>query len=459
MLRESLSPLRLITVCILILTGLVPPENADGEKTAAGGDEQTTLVAPSWRHTLGLNRVRQTHLDIYSGYRKRFDQPLGIAATKHLFNDKPGTGDDDELTVYGVNSGTGEIIFNTSQMSLGFFSGWPGEKAGFDRPVDVVADREGWVAVSDAGRNHVVYLRNEDNQLHFVRCLDLAETGRPLSSPSGLALEGGRLYIADTGNNRIVVTNLAGEFLGSFSRSGETGPLIQPYDVAVIEPDTWNYYGSSFIVVTDSLHQRLNQLSLDGRPLAALRHSEIAGDPGGFYFTAVDYYSNVYVTDSRTGCVYKFNRFLAYLTRFGCGGGRESDLDEPRGIAIYRRFGQVFIAERAGASYYWVGTDILSPSAEARVGAGGADLQIRFTLTEQSLLTTILETAASEPVDTLAENLFTPPGNVIKTYHLPGWADEGSIANRKYFVTITATATYSSRRYFSAHRKVPLVVR
>ena len=441
------------------MAGPVLLKHADGKTSGAEVDQPTTLLPPSWRHTLGLNRVRQTHLDIYSGYRKRFSDPLGIAATKHLFNDQAETSDDDELTVYGVNSGAGEIIFNTSLMSLGFFSDWPGEPSGFDRPVDVAADREGWVAVSDAGRNRVVYLQNVANQLHFIRYLDLAETGRPLNSPSGLALEGGRLYIADTGNDRIVITNLDGEFLGTIVRSGGGGALIRPFDVAVIEPETWNYYGSKFIIVTDSLALRLSQLSLEGEPMAAVRYNEIAGDPGGFYFTAVDYYANVYVTDSRAGCVYKFDRHLDYLTRFGCSGSGESDLDEPRGITIYRRFGQVFIAERSGARYYWVGTDILNPCAEARVGEGEAVLEIRFSLTEHSLLTLILETAAGEPVDTLAENLFTEPGNVTKTYHLSGENGWKRIANRTHSITITATATYSSKRYFSARRKVPLNVR
>ncbi len=414
-------------------------------------------MPPSWRHTLGLNRVRQIHLDMYSRYRKHFSEPRGIAAIKHLFNDKVETKDDDELTVYGVNSGSGEIIFNSSEMSLGFFSSWPGADSGFDRPMGIAADRDGWVAVSDAGHNRVIYLRNEANELHFFKSLDFSETGIPLNSPSGLAIENGRLYIADTGNNRIVITNLDGEHIGTIGHPGQPDVFIQPFDVAVIEQSTWNHYGSKFIIVTDSLHQRLNLLTIECEPVVSRRFNEISGDPGGFYFAAIDYYSNVYVTDTRAGCVYKFNRFLNYLTRFG--GGKKIDLDEPRGIAIYRRFGQIFIAERAGASYYWVGTDILNLSAEAQAGEEEASLEVRFTLTEQSLVTMVLETVAGEPVDTLAEKLFLVPGNITKTYQLAGQIGRNLIANRNYNVTITATATYSSRRYFFAHKKTPVRIR
>ena len=50
-----------------------------------------------------------------------------------------GTEDDDELTVYGVNSGTGEIFYNTSMVSLGFFGGEGRADGSFRNPVGIDA--------------------------------------------------------------------------------------------------------------------------------------------------------------------------------------------------------------------------------------------------------------------------------------------------------------------------------
>ncbi len=74
----------------------------------ASGAERggTTLVTPPWTHCLGLHKVTQFHLDIYSGYREKFIDPEGLFCVKLVGKDKPDTPrDDDELTVYGLNSG------------------------------------------------------------------------------------------------------------------------------------------------------------------------------------------------------------------------------------------------------------------------------------------------------------------------------------------------------------------
>ncbi len=429
--------------------------SASGETLAAGSKAQT-LVAPPWKHTLGLHRVGQTHLDIYSGYKKKFSSPQGMAAIKHTFNDEEGSRDDDELTVYGVNSGTSEIIYNTSRYSLGFFSKW--EDGRLAEPFGIAVDRDGWVAVSDRRSNQIIFLKNESNSLHFDRSIDLSETGKSLNAPLGIAIENGKLYVTDSGNDRVVVTNRDGAQLETIGTEREQWNLIAPFGVAVIEDPSWNHYGSRFIIVTDSLNHRLCKLSMNGMPLAIRRFEEISGDRGGFFFVAIDYYSNVYATDTLSGCVYKFDKHLNYLTRFGCGLSAEDDLVEPRGITIYRRFGQVFIAERAGASYYWVGTDVMNPSAQTITAEGETTIEIRFSLTEQSHVTLVLEDEEEKPVRTLDENLFIEPGHVAKTYHVQRLGLPCPIAKCKYFVTVLAKATYSSRRYLEVSKRIPLRV-
>jgi hypothetical protein len=72
----------------------------------------------------------------------------------------------------------------------------------------------------------------------------------------------------------------------------------------------------------------------------------------------VDYYHNVYVTDRDSHCILKYDRMLEYIAPFGTKGRDDNQFIEPRGIAIWKRFGQVFIAEKGGAQYYWVGNGL-----------------------------------------------------------------------------------------------------
>ncbi len=444
---------------ILILVGLAPFRYADGTNASPEKGLPTTLVAPPWSHTFGLHRVRQTHLDIYTGYRKRFSSPQGLAAIKHDFNDEESPNDDDELTVYGVNAGEREIIFNKSRFSLGFFEGSGSGGSDFVRPVGIAADREGWVAVADQAQNKVLYLQNESNELKYVRSVTFEDSEKPLAAPMGLAIENGRLYIADSENHRVVVTDRNGTLLETIGTDEKRWHLFRPFDVAVIAEPSYNYYQSKFIIVSDSLNQRLCKLAMNGVPLTIKRFKETAGDFGGFFFVAVDYYSNVYATDTLAGCVYKFDRHLNYLARLGCGEEETSALEEPRGIAIYRRFGQVFVAERAGASYYWIGTDVLNPSAEAELEEGSASITIRFLLTEHARLTVSLEDEAGATLHIFDSERFISPGNKTRIYHLKDGSLPCSIAKCKSYVTIVATPTYASKRFLTVNKRVPVRVK
>jgi hypothetical protein len=430
---------------------------ANGGESPAASSRPRTLVAPPWKHTLGLDRVGQTHLDIYSGHRKHFSRPLGIAAMKHAFNDADGPDDDEELTVYGVNSGTGEVIYNTSRFSLGFFDGW--ESGRLVKPVGIAADRDGWVAVSDGAADQVVFLKNDANKLAYRQTVSLDDTDRPLRSPAGLAIENGRLYVADSGNDRLVVMNGEGSQIELIGTDEDSWRLLQPFGVAVMDDPAWNHYQTRFIVVTDSLNQRLCKLTLDGELREVKRFAEVSGTPGGFFFVAIDYYSNVYATDTLAGCVYKFDRYLNYLTRFGCGRNPGTELDSPRGIAIYRRFGQVFIAEREGASYFWIGTDIIGLSCEAEPREDGTHFHLQFLLSEQSITEISLEDEANHTIHRFDEKEFTPPGRVTRIYQLPSGTLPCSVAECKYYVTVTAKATYSSRKFLEVQKTVQIKIK
>lgn len=429
---------------------------ATTEATAAS-QEPTTLVYPPWKHNLGFNRFRQFHLTAYGGYGRRIGSPQGIATVKLRSQDDPGTGDDDEVTVYAVNGGENQIVYNTSLVSLGFVGDAELGKLALSDPVGIAVDPGGMVVVADRGRNRLVVLRTRsDMSLVPERAITLAGSGRPLSRPCGVAMEQGTIYVADSGNDRVAVADSSGTLVRVLDRV-EDGAMRGPFGVAAIAGPGANFYDDAFVAVTDSLGQRLTRIDLAGHGRHTVLHREITDHPGRFGYVAIDYYGNVWVTDSVTQCVYKFDHRLRFLTSFECAGDARDELDEPRGIAIHRQLGQVFIAENTGVSYYWVGTDVLNLTCRTAMDARGADLDVRFTLTERSLVSIDVTDADGNSRVALSKDVPLDPGLRRLRFRLD--ASElpcKHIADCKYRVTVRARATYASRKYLEVVRSTPV---
>ena len=396
-----------------------------------------------------MHRVGQRHLDFYSGYRKKFKDPRGVAAVKLAFNDEQGAGDDFELTVYGVNAGTNEVFYNKSMVSLGFYGSEAVGETRLNNATAICCDALGNVFVADTGNDRVVHLINVDNELGFNSAFNLAASGRVLRAPQGVALDDGVLLVSDTGNDRIVECGLDGSLRRVMVEPGRTrGPTA----IDLIAGPEFNFHGVQMFVVVDSSGQRLAAYDLDGTRTAAVNYGEVTGGSGRFGYVAIDYHANVYVTDAVEGCIFMLDRNLNYVTRIGCDRRGGDRLDEPRGIALYRRFGQLFVAERKGASYFWVGSDVENLSCRSDQSDEQVIFDVRFLLTQHSTVTINLETSDGETVETLANDVFMPLGYLSKKYRVATSDLPCPLANCKYQVTVSARATYSSRPYHRVTR-------
>jgi sugar lactone lactonase YvrE len=158
-----------------------------------------------------------------------------------------------------------------------------------------------------------------------------------LSSPRGLATDlAGRLYIADTGNNRIVELSPKGSQFTLIS--GLNAPVAVATDI----------FGNLFVADTGRGTVVRYTINKDGRPTAPrLIASGLAGPAG----VAVDAQGNVYVSD--TG----HNRILEYLTNHQVQRV-SGDFLEPRGIAVDGA-GHLYITE-AGRGDVIVNTPLYS---------------------------------------------------------------------------------------------------
>jgi len=391
--------------------------------------EPTTLVFPPFGHCMNIYKAGNDELALMLGGMVSFDDPQGLACVKLSAWDEPGLSDDDELTVYGVNSRSGHVIYNASMYALGLYGGTgsgPDELMG---PHGVAADSEGLVLVADTGNGRVVILDRNERRLVQIGFLagDMAE-------PWDVALDGsGSIYVTDRSGGRMLVYNSLADSLPSAI------VLELPRGIAATGSDRWTTDHGVFQAVITENGSRLVTV-VDGE----ISGSAVPGDCGGrtFNYVDIDYYGNIWATDSISCQIHKFNSDLEYLDSFGEPGKEDGQLDAPTGISIWNRFGQVFVAESEGARYFWVGTDF----RELSFRSDGVGFTFSASVTEPANVRATVLDPGGEEVKTVYNARVT--GRIIE-FDWDGTDSRGQgLPAGEYTLTIVIEPTYSSRGYF-----------
>lgn len=448
-----------------LVLAAAPAAGQDADLPVGDQPEHTTLVYPPFAHTLGIHRARPNHLKLFLGDRTRFDDPQGLAAVKFASDDDPDRrGDDYQLTLFGVNSGRGEILYNSSMRTLAVF-GRPGGGAGaFDRPHGIAATVDGRVYVADTGNRRIARLR-WDPSARALAWEGSWAAGAPFDVDTD-----SRGFVWATDREAGAVIGFADPAAGAGSGllpppivPGARWPLPDdveaPLGLAVADSlDPWLQPNHNRLYLVDRDGRRLRAFDAEGRVVAAVEPPDLAPDrpTARFFYVAIDYFGHVWVSDPAGGVLYKLDHGLRPLDVFAGPGAPESALEEPRGIAIWKRFGQVFVAEREGAQYFFVGADV-RPLEEPvvvrpRVAPAGWTLD-RLFFTEPATVRIAFVDAAGDTLAVADAGLVgggrqavgwgvaaweTPPGE--------GWAE------RSETVVVEARPTYSSRRRFARVR-------
>ncbi len=398
-------------------------------------DVPSTLVYPLSGHVpFGMHRGNSFLLDKFTDGASQFNDPQDMACVKLDCEDDPEDEFDDvQLTVYGVNAGQGEIIYNTGLLTLKLF-GRPGTARNeFKRPIGLAAGSNGDLYVADSGNNRVVKLHNDGKQLHFVSFIG-SEGKAPgqFKRPNYLALDSqGNLYVVDAGNGRLQVFDSRGRFKAVLL----TG-LKNPRGVAVCDRgEAWNYHHLDAVFLIEAGGKQISSYSIQGELLGRIKA------PAGTDYTtlACDYYSNIFVVD-RKGCrLNKYSKDFEFLASFGQPGEGDWKFNNPRGIAINKRRGQVFVSEKNGAQYLWIGTDILDVKL-LRVPQEKSKAVLEFLLTERSLLTIALYRDKKKVITYMDREHYSQGPNQL-VLDLGG---ENGLVKGKYRLVMQAMATYSS---------------
>lgn len=398
-------------------------------------DEPMTLVFPTFLHTWGMQKAGPAHLRIFLNGRTRFDNPQDVAMTVlDAWDDPQSSSDDDEPTIYGINSGRGEIIYNTSMFSLGLY-GSKGRGVGqLLDPHGIDADPAGNLVVADTGNDRIAVLFNNGRVLSHRRYLRMIGENDSLNNPYDVALvPGDGVWVSDSGNSRLVLFDLEGD---STSIIDVSGIVENPGAIALSHPrQRWSYYRNHAIYLASRAGDILVKLDQEGNEVARVTAEDVGLDELEIRYLTTDFYSNVWVTDGAANAIHKFDRNLNHLATFGSRGKRKREFEGPVGISLWRRFGQVIITESRGAQYYWVGADAHTISAVQE----GASLKLNYTLTEHSYLTVRLRYSGGGLVEVYRRQ-FRSSGSRQETVNL---SQQRPLA----WIEMVVEPTYSSYTY------------
>lgn len=466
---RGLVPLVLALVAAAPARAQSPPAPYTGSDAGLAGDEplHTTLVDPPFSHTLGIHRARPSHLKLFLGDRTTFDDPQGLAAVKFASDDDPERrGDDYQLTLFGVNSGRGEILYNSTMQTLAIFGGEGTGEGRFRAPHGIAATTDGRVYVADTGNERVARLRWDP----VARGLEWAGAWAARAPFDVTTDARGQAWATDREAGAVLrfADSTAGAGTGLLAASpvdGDRWPLPDdveaPLGLAVGDSlDPWYRPRAYRLYLVDRDGARLRGYDAEGRVLAEVAPSDFdrpGGGPGRFFYVALDYFGNVWASDPVARIVYKMDADLEPLAAFPGPGDADSALEEPRGVAIWRRFGQVFVAERSGARYFFVGTDFEADRpVEVRrtVDVWGVPL----TTTEVSTVTVAFLDAAGDTL-AAADAGTVGTGRVVALWDESGWSRPPApgALDRADRIAIEARPTYSSRKRFGRVRVLPMV--
>jgi len=408
---------------------------------------QTTLVYPPFAHTMGINRGTTAYLKIATGKSIEVMNPEGIWAVKFKFLDDPRTfRDDDELTVFAVNSGENQILYNVGLFSFGSYGKLGVRDSFLWEPTGISGDEYGNVFVVDKKNNRVVHLHFNGRKLIYVNSIGkFGILSGYFNGPSQASVSHGELYVTDTGNNRIEVFDTTGIF------KREIKGFNHPTGIAVISSkDKWYKEKEDFIIVIDSYKKRISKLTPNGSLLARLSFAEIGLENSNFEYVAIDYYGMIYITDSYNNCIHLFDRNLKYITSFGREGKGKGEFIKPVGITIWRRFGQVFVLDKWSVQYFWIGLDAWMKDIRPSKFKSGNGLTIFYFNTEPGRTEIKIRDRNGNIVRRLYKSFFNPPGNHYVVWDgLDGKGEK--LSPGKYTIEIDIKPLYSSRGFLKKH--------
>jgi hypothetical protein len=317
----------------------------------------------------------------------------------------------------------------------------------FAYPRGIDADNSGNVYVADTGNDRIVKLSYDYNakELSFISTIE-RELGSPsesdLNAPWDVDIDVGAIWVVDSGNDRIVKYSSDGTLLGQYGGQGSgTGEFSSPQGITRGKTSGAN---NDYLYVADSGNNRIVLLEGDINSLSWIRSYSVPGIKS----IDVDYYGTVWAVGS-SNKIWKFTPTLDFLYSWGESGIGPNKFNNPIDINIGYFDGQshMLISEAwtasSGGQHYVPAVDIINiavvPDEES------ATAEINFTLTEYSFHfhVRVINTGGAT-IKTFYDNEDeVSPGQF--TLFWDGRNDQGEIVQRQdYKIYVQATVRYQN---------------
>jgi uncharacterized protein (TIGR03663 family) len=165
-----------------------------------------------------------------------------------------------------------------------------------------------------------------------------------LWGPRGIAVDAtGRVYVADTGNKRILVYNSDGEFIMQIGKEGiELGQFEEPVGLA--------FDAQGFLYVADTWNQRIQVFkpNEDGSSYSPVRQWDIVGWFGESLdnkpYLGIDKQSHVFVTDPEACRIIEFSTDGTFVRTWGEFGIEATNIGMAAGLAVDAQ-GHVWVSD------------------------------------------------------------------------------------------------------------------
>jgi sugar lactone lactonase YvrE len=188
-----------------------------------------------------------------------------------------------------------------------------------DQPIGVAACATG-ILVSDVAAGRVGFL---DDRLENVEWLE-----RSFERPTGVACQGDRMFVVETGRHRVWILEGNGSEHVLGARGAEQGQFNFPTSVAVHGKELW---------VADTLNFRVQRFDLDGHRFLE-EFGRLGDAPGEMPRTkgvAIDRSGRLWITDGHLDRISFYDRDGAFLMSIGGTGIGPGEFAFPAGIAVH----------------------------------------------------------------------------------------------------------------------------
>ncbi|UCF90056.1 MAG: NHL repeat-containing protein [Desulfobacterales bacterium] len=211
-------------------------------------------------------------------------------------------------------------------------------KPGADQPSDIAIAPNGDTYLVDGVNNRIIVL---DSAGGWKLAFGTQGKGQgEFEYPLGIDIsDEGRVFIADSGNHRIQVFDLNGQFLYKFeigAGPGEKPP--DPVDVLVSKL-------KGYIYVSDNDNHKIRVY--DQRGIFQFEWGNFGEQPGEFRYPgilAVNEFNQVFVVDVLNTRVQKFDPFGNFITDIGAWGVLPGKFFRPKGVAVDKK-NRVFVSD------------------------------------------------------------------------------------------------------------------